>query len=152
MTQHSSPSPVEVNATPSATTCSSKLFHVAQGWVDLIKILVRDLNNRKDAQDQYQFTPLHSAANGGHVGAIRTLLDFNHAVDMRDHQGAVPLGHLKSRAFLHASLALSSRHKPTASGKHAALKVRECSMANKSSMLPDKLAYDAELGNQVCPQ
>ena len=58
-----------------------------QGWVDLISLLVNDLHNQKDAQDQYQFTPLHSAANGGHVGAIRTLLDFHHAVDMRDHQG-----------------------------------------------------------------
>ena len=58
-----------------------------QGWVDLIDLLVRELHNQMDAQDHYQFTPLHSAANGGHVGAIRALLDFHHNVDMRDYQG-----------------------------------------------------------------
>lgn len=70
---------------------SKRLKHtvlVAQGWVDLIELLVRELHNQMDAQDQYQFTPLHSAANGGHVGAIRILLDFQHRVDMRDHHGA----------------------------------------------------------------
>lgn len=67
---------------------------MAQGWVELIELLVRELHNQKDAQDQYQFTPLHSAANGGHVGAIRILLDFQHRVDMRDHHGAE--GHLES--------------------------------------------------------
>ena len=61
---------------------------MAQGWVDLIELLVKELHNQMDAQDQYQFTPLHSAANGGHVGAIRILLDFQHRIDMRDHHGA----------------------------------------------------------------
>ena len=40
--------------------------HVAaeQGWVELLEVLIGELGNQVDARDNYQFTPLHSAANG----------------------------------------------------------------------------------------
>ncbi|KAK9816633.1 hypothetical protein WJX72_003077 [[Myrmecia] bisecta] len=67
--------------------------HVAaeQGWVDLIELLVRELRNKVDTRDTYQFTPLHSAANGGHVRAIQKLIQFNHDVDVKDYLGRTPL-------------------------------------------------------------
>lgn len=63
--------------------------HVAaeQGWVSLIDLLVRELRNKVDSRDAYQFTPLHSAANGGHVGTIQKLIHFQHDVDVRDYLG-----------------------------------------------------------------
>jgi len=63
--------------------------HVAaeQGWVALIDLLVRELRNKVDSRDAYQFTPLHSAANGGHVGTIQKLIHFSHDVDVRDYLG-----------------------------------------------------------------
>lgn len=63
--------------------------HVAaeQGWVALIDLLVRELRNKVDSRDAYQFTPLHSAANGGHVGTIQKLIHFQHDVDVRDYLG-----------------------------------------------------------------
>ena len=63
--------------------------HVAaeQGWVALIDLLVRELRNKVDSRDAYQFTPLHSAANGGHVGTIQKLISFSHDVDVRDYLG-----------------------------------------------------------------
>ena len=36
----------------------------------------------------YQFTPLHSAANGGHVKTIQKLIQFSHDVDVKDYLGA----------------------------------------------------------------
>lgn len=64
--------------------------HVAaeQGWVELIDVLVRDLGAAADARDNYQFTPLHSAANGGHVEAIGRLAALAHDLDARDYLGA----------------------------------------------------------------
>lgn len=66
--------------------------HVAaeQGWVALIDLLVRELRNKVDSRDAYQFTPLHSAANGGHVGTIQKLINFSHDVDVRDYLGNAP--------------------------------------------------------------
>lgn len=61
-----------------------------QGWVALIDLLVRELRNKVDSRDAYQFTPLHSAANGGHVGTIQKLINFSHDVDVRDYLGNVP--------------------------------------------------------------
>jgi hypothetical protein len=43
-----------------------------------------------DVRDTYQFTPLHSAANGGHCGTIARLIAFGHDVDVKDYLG-VPL-------------------------------------------------------------
>lgn len=65
--------------------------HVAaeQGWVALIDLLVRELRNKVDSRDAYQFTPLHSAANGGHVGTIQKLIHFQHDVDVRDYLGTL---------------------------------------------------------------
>ena len=65
--------------------------HVAaeQGWLALIDLLVRELRNKVDSRDAYQFTPLHSAANGGHVGTIQKLIHFNHDVDVRDYLGGL---------------------------------------------------------------
>ncbi|KAL0049995.1 hypothetical protein WJX82_002341 [Trebouxia sp. C0006] len=67
--------------------------HVAaeQGWVALIDLLVKELRNKVDSRDAYQFTPLHSAANGGHVGTIQKLISFSHDVDVRDYLGRTPL-------------------------------------------------------------
>ena len=63
--------------------------HVAaeQGWVALIDLLIRELRNKVDSRDAYKFTPLHSAANGGHVGTIQKLIHFSHDVDVRDYLG-----------------------------------------------------------------
>jgi hypothetical protein len=67
--------------------------HVAaeQGWVDLIQVLISELGNQVDARDNYQFTPLHSAANGGHVAAIQRLAALQHDLDARDYLGRTPL-------------------------------------------------------------
>jgi cytohesin len=67
--------------------------HVAaeQGWVELIDVLVGELGNAVDARDNYQFTPLHSAANGGHVAAVRRLAELGHELDARDYLGRTPL-------------------------------------------------------------
>lgn len=40
-----------------------------------------------DVRDKWQFTPLHSAANGGHVSTIWKLIQFSHEVDVRDYLG-----------------------------------------------------------------
>lgn len=40
-----------------------------------------------DSRDTYQFTPLHSAANGGHVKTIQKLIHFSHDVDVKDYLG-----------------------------------------------------------------
>ena len=68
-------------------------IHVAaeQGWVDLLDVLVTDLGNPVDSRDNYQFTPLHSAANGGHVAAIRRLADLKHDLNAKDYLGRTPL-------------------------------------------------------------
>ena len=44
-----------------------------------------------DVRDKWQFTPLHSAANGGHVSTIRKLIQFSHEVDVKDYLGQHPL-------------------------------------------------------------
>lgn len=41
-----------------------------------------------DVRDTYQFTPLHSAANGGHVRTIQKLIQFSHDIDVKDYLGA----------------------------------------------------------------
>lgn len=41
-----------------------------------------------DVRDTYQFTPLHSAANGGHARTIQKLIQFSHDVDVTDYLGA----------------------------------------------------------------
>lgn len=68
-------------------------IHVAaeQGWVDLIDVLVQEFGNAVDARDNYQFTPLHSAANGGHVAAIRRLAALGHDLNAKDYLGRTPL-------------------------------------------------------------
>lgn len=68
-------------------------IHVAaeQGWVDLIDVLVREFGNSVDSRDNYQFTPLHSAANGGHVEAVRRLADLSHDLNAKDYLGRTPL-------------------------------------------------------------
>ena len=38
-------------------------------------------------RDKWQFTPLHSAANGGHVSTIWKLIQFSHEVDVKDYLG-----------------------------------------------------------------
>eukprot|EP00803_Ostreobium_quekettii_P005725 evm.model.scf_27.14 EVM.evm.TU.scf_27.14 scf_27:99754-108258(-) len=67
--------------------------HVAaeQGWVDLLEVLVKELDSIVDSRDTYQFTPLHSAANWGWVGAIQKLVELKHSVDVRDYLGRTPL-------------------------------------------------------------
>jgi ankyrin repeat protein len=59
-----------------------------QGWAGLVDLLVRELKTKVDAQDGYLFTPLHAAANGGHVTTIERLIQYQHDVDMRDYLGA----------------------------------------------------------------
>ena len=51
-------------------------------------MLVRELGAAADARDNYQFTPLHSAANGGHVAAIARLAALGHDLDACDYLGA----------------------------------------------------------------
>lgn len=58
-----------------------------QGWVELIDVLVSELGGQVDAKDNYQFTPLHSAANGGHVRAIQRLVQLKHELDAKDYLG-----------------------------------------------------------------
>lgn len=58
-----------------------------QGWEDLVELLVRELKTEVDAQDGYLFTPLHAAANGGHITTIQRLIQYQHDVDMRDYLG-----------------------------------------------------------------
>ena len=45
-------------------------------------------NLQVDCADAWQFTPLHSAASGGHVGAIQKLIALGHRVDVTDYAGA----------------------------------------------------------------
>ena len=80
--------------------------HVAaeQGWVALIDLLVRELRNKVDSRDAYQFTPLHSAANGGHVGTIQKLISFSHDVDVRDYLGTFNIPLLAHLAWSGASV------------------------------------------------
>ena len=40
-----------------------------------------------DVRDKWHFTPLHSAANGGHVSTIQKLIQFSHDVDVKDYLG-----------------------------------------------------------------
>lgn len=47
-----------------------------------------DLAVQVDVRDTYQFTPLHSAANGGHVRTIQKLIQFSHDIDVKDYLGA----------------------------------------------------------------
>jgi ankyrin repeat protein len=63
--------------------------HVAaeQGWVELVEVLIGEFGAQVDARDNYQFTPLHSAANGGHVTAIRRLAELKHELDPKDYLG-----------------------------------------------------------------
>ena len=65
-------------------TCQS----YGQGWAELLEVLVKELGDRVDAPDSYQFTPLHSAAIGGHAEAAARLLDLGHPPDPRDCLGA----------------------------------------------------------------
>lgn len=44
-----------------------------------------------DSRDSYQFTPLHSAANGGHVTTVQKLVAFGHQVDVKDYLGEAPI-------------------------------------------------------------
>ena len=44
-------------------------------------------------RDKWQFTPLHSAANGGHVSTIRKLIQFSHEVDAKDYLGECSVTH-----------------------------------------------------------
>ena len=80
--------------------------HVAaeQGWVALIDLLVRELRTKVDSRDAYQFTPLHSAANGGHVGTIQKLISFSHDVDVRDYLGTSNGSLLADRVWNGASV------------------------------------------------
>ena len=41
-----------------------------------------------DVRDTYAFTPLHSAANGGHCATIARLIQFGHDIDVKDYLGA----------------------------------------------------------------
>jgi ankyrin repeat protein len=59
--------------------------------VNLLDVLVTELGCPVDPCDLYSFTPLHSAANGGQVGAIRKLVQLGHPVDCRDYLGKAPL-------------------------------------------------------------
>ena len=67
--------------------------HVAaeQGWVELLDVLVTQLGNAVDSKDNYEFTPLHSAANGGHVDAIERLLYLDHSIRAIDYLGRTAL-------------------------------------------------------------
>ena len=47
-------------------------------------------------RDKWQFTPLHSAANGGHVSTIRKLIQFSHEVDVKDYLGEPCAPHARS--------------------------------------------------------
>jgi hypothetical protein len=64
-------------------------LQLLQGWAGLVDLLVRDLKTQVDAQDGYLFTPLHAAANGGHVTTIQRLIQYQHDVDMRDYLGGL---------------------------------------------------------------
>ncbi|KAK9806010.1 hypothetical protein WJX73_004689 [Symbiochloris irregularis] len=92
---------VEAVKTLAALGCSPSLqseegrmsVHVAaeQGWTDLIDVLVTDMHNQVDCADGCKFTPLHSAASGGHVKAIQKLVSLGHKVDVLDYVGRSPL-------------------------------------------------------------
>ena len=73
-----------------AQLCITHL-QLLQGWAGLVDLLVRELKTQVDCQDGYLFTPLHAAANGGHVTTIQRLIHYQHDVDMRDYLGGLPL-------------------------------------------------------------
>lgn len=80
-----------------------------QGWVELIEVLVRELGNQVDCRDNYQFTPLHSAANGGHVAAISRLADLRHDLNARDYLGRTPLHYAAMHGRVPALAELAAR-------------------------------------------
>lgn len=72
-------------------------------------MLVRELGNQVDCRDSYQFTPLHSAANGGHVAAIARLADLRHDLDARDYLGRTPLHYAAMHGRVAALAELAAR-------------------------------------------
>ena len=68
---------------------------------DVYTVLPNRLNlpcsmQQVDVRDKWQFTPLHSAANGGHVSTIRKLIQFSHEVDVKDYLGEPCAPHARS--------------------------------------------------------
>ena len=117
--------------------------HVAaeQGWVALIDLLVRELRNKVDSRDAYQFTPLHSAANGGHVGTIQKLINFSHDVNVCDYLGrctkalGLALYQLDSSS---CELSIQHRHRPC--GILETLAMRVYQILSLADLLDVKLA------------
>lgn len=72
-------------------------------------MLVRELGNQVDCRDNYQFTPLHSAANGGHVAAISRLADLRHDLNARDYLGRTPLHYAAMHGRVPALAELAAR-------------------------------------------
>lgn len=68
-------------------------LHVAaeQGWVELVHVLVEEFDNAVDVKDQYEFYPMHSAAMGGHVDVISSLIRLRHPLEVKDCHGRTPL-------------------------------------------------------------
>lgn len=72
-------------------------------------MLVRELGNQVDSRDNYQFTPLHSAANGGHAAAIARLADLRHDLNARDYLGRTPLHYAAMHGRVAALAELAAR-------------------------------------------
>ncbi len=67
--------------------CSIHILHIDLGaLIDPVRAVGCCV--QVDVRDTYQFTPLHSAANGGHVKTIQKLIQFCHDVDVKDYLGA----------------------------------------------------------------
>ena len=125
-----------------ACAVRATLFGAVQGWVELIDVLIRELGNQVDARDNYQFTPLHSAANGGHVSAIRALLALRHELNAQDYLGRTPLHY----AAMHGRVAALEE----LLGQGADLAQRDLRGGYTGALLPPGVGCDAGVAAPPC--
>jgi ankyrin repeat protein len=66
-------------------------FAAYYGFGDLARRLIVTHKENVNSRSINKWTPLHAAADKGHVGAVRVLLDHGAVIDARIHDGLTPL-------------------------------------------------------------